>query len=323
MTLPPSLALRSRAATDGERYEFVATAGGVRLDAWLAGWPELSAKGLSRSRIQALAAEGSVTVNGDPARPSRRIRRGDVVIVSVPPARSPADLIPQDISLSISYEDRHLVVVDKPAGLPVHPGPGHPDGTLVNGLLAHCPDIRGIGGELRPGIVHRLDRDTSGLLVVAKTQRAHRNLAEQMQRRAMLKEYLAVAVGTVTPESGAVDAPVARDPRRRQRMAVSAGGRDSRTDYETLAELPGHTLLKLRLETGRTHQIRVHLAWLGYPILGDEVYGKASALLRRQFLHAARLGFRHPISGDWSEHRAELPEDLEGVLRQLQSRSAL
>ena len=323
MTLPPSPAPPARATTDGERYDFVAADGGARLDAWLASQPELAADGLSRSRLQALAAEGNVTVNGDPARPSQRLRPGDVVIVSVPPARSPADLIPQDIPLSIIYEDSHLVVVDKPSGLPVHPGPGHPDGTLVNALLAHCPDIRGIGGELRPGIVHRLDRDTSGLLVVAKSQTAQQNLTEQMQRRAMLKEYLAVAVGLVTPESGTVDAPIGRDPRHRQRMAVSAGGRDARTHYETLAELPGHTLLQLRLETGRTHQIRVHLAWLGYPVLGDEVYGKASGLLCRQFLHAARLGFHHPVSGEWSEHRAELPEELQSVLQQLQSGSAL
>lgn len=307
----------------GDRYEFVAVDGGSRLDAWLAGQTQLAADGLSRSRLQALAGDGNVTVNGHPARPSQRIRHGDVVIVSVPPARSPADLIPQDIPLSIIYEDSHLVVVDKPAGLPVHPGPGHPDGTLVNALLAHCPDIHGIGGELRPGIVHRLDRDTSGLLVVAKSQTAHQNLTEQMQRRAMLKEYQAVALGLVTPESGMVDAPIGRDPRHRQRMAVSVGGRDARTHYETLAELPGHTLLKLRLETGRTHQIRVHLAYLGYPVLGDEVYGKTSELLRRQFLHAARLGFHHPASGEWSEHPSELPEDLQHVLQRLQSGSAL
>jgi len=307
----------------GEQYQFIAAAGGARLDAWLAGQPELAADGLSRSRLQALAADGNVTVNGDAARPSQRIRHGDVVIVSVPPARSPADLIPQDIPLSIIYEDSHLVVVDKPAGLPVHPGPGHPDGTLVNALLAHCPDIRGIGGELRPGIVHRLDRDTSGLLVVAKSQTAHQNLTEQMQRRGMLKEYLSVAVGLVTPESGMVDAPIGRDSRHRQRMAISVGGRDARTHYETEEELPGHTLLRLRLETGRTHQIRVHLAYLGYPILGDEVYGKASGLLRRQFLHAARLEFNHPATGEWSEHRADLPEELQGVLRELQSGSAL
>ena len=299
-----------------ERYEFVVDrkSDRSRLDAWLAQIPELSAAGLSRSRLQALAAEGMITVNGGVARPSQRIRPRDAIIVSVPPARSPADLIPQDIPVASVYEDDHLIVVDKPAGLPVHPGPGHPDGTLVNALLARCPDIRGIGGELRPGIVHRLDLDTSGLMVVAKTQAAHQSLTEQLRNREFHKEYLAVAVGMVTPESGTIDAPIARDPRHRQRMAVDAGGRAARTHYETLEELEGHTLLSLMLETGRTHQIRVHLAYLGYPLLGDMVYGKAHSLIGRQFLHAARLGFRHPMTGAWSEHQAALPDDLARVL---------
>ena len=300
----------------GDRYEFIV--GDIpqssRLDAWLAGQPELAEAGLSRSRLQWLAVDGSVTVNGAPARPSQRLRPGDVVIASVPPARPTEDLVPQDIPLSVVYEDGDVVVVDKPAGLPVHPGPGHPDGTLVNALLARCPDIRGIGGELRPGIVHRLDLDTSGLLVVAKTQLAHQNLTEQMKRRQILKEYAAVAVGLVTPESGVIDAPIGRDPRHRQRMAVTAGGRIARTHYETQEELPGNTLLAVQLETGRTHQIRVHLAYLGYPVLGDGMYGNPSPLLDRQFLHATRLGFRHPITDRWMEHRAELPAYLAEVL---------
>ena len=300
----------------GDRYEFIA--GDIpqssRLDAWLAGQPELAEAGLSRSRLQSLAVDGSVTVNGAPARPSQRLRLGDVVIVCVPPARPPENLVPQDIPLSVVYEDADLVVVDKPAGLPVHPGPGHPDGTLVNGLLARCPDIRGIGGELRPGIVHRLDLDTSGLLVVAKTQLAHQNLTEQMKRRETLKEYMAMAVGLVTPESGVIDAPIGRDPRHRQRMAVTVGGRNARTHYRTAENLPEHSLLSVQLETGRTHQIRVHLAYLGYPILGDDVYGKPSPLLNRQFLHATRLAFRHPTTDLWMEHRAELPADLSQLL---------
>ena len=304
----------------GERYEFVV--GGnpdpSRLDAWLAQQPELSATGLSRSRLQALAADGLITVNGTVARAARRIRPFDAVTVRVPPARSPADLIPQDIAVPAVYEDEHLIVVDKPAGLAVHPGPGHPDGTLVNALLARCPDIRGIGGELRPGIVHRLDLDTSGLMVVAKTQTAHQGLTEQLKNREFRKEYLAVAVGMVTPESGTIDAPIARDPRHRQRMAVDAGGRAARTHYETLEELERHTLLNLVLETGRTHQIRVHLAYLGYPLLGDAVYGKSSDLTKRQFLHAARLGFHHPATGAWMEHQAAIPDDLARVLVTLQ-----
>ena len=302
-----------------ERYEFVVSdnVSRSRLDAWLAQLPELSAAGLSRSRLQSLAADGMITVNGNVARAAQRVRSHDAVTVRVPPARSPADLIPQDIPVPAVYEDEHLIVVDKPAGLPVHPGPGHPDGTLVNALLARCPDIRGIGGEIRPGIVHRLDLDTSGLMVVAKTQPAHQHLTEQLKSREFRKEYLAVAVGMVTPESGTINAPIARDPRHRQRMAVDTGGRAARTHYETLKELDGHTLLNLVLETGRTHQIRVHLAYLGYPLLGDGVYGKASDLVSRQFLHAARLGFHHPVTGAWMQHCSDLPGELAPVLEAL------
>ncbi len=308
----------------GDRYEFVVgrNPNPARLDAWLAAQPELSASGLSRSRLRDLAVAGFITVNGAPARPAQRIRTDDAVTVAVPPVAAAADLVPQDIPLPVVYEDCHVVVVDKPAGLPVHPGPGHPDGTLVNALLYRCPDIRGIGGEFRPGIVHRLDKDTSGLMVVAKTQLAHQNLTQQLKDRAMRKEYLGVAVGLVTPASGVIDAPIARDPRHRQRMAVDAGGRAARTHYETEAELPDHTLLRLRLETGRTHQIRVHLSYLGYPLLGDPVYGKASGLLGRQFLHAAHLGFRHPATGEWSEHESALPHDLAGVLAAIQTTAA-
>ena len=310
---------------ESERYEFIV--GDVpkssRLDAWLAAQPGLSKTGLSRSRLRDLAVDGRVTLNGVAARPAQRVKPGDAIKVCVPPARRPEDMIPQDIPLSVVYEDSHIVVVDKPADLPVHPGPGHPDGTLVNALLARCPDIHGIGGELRPGIVHRLDRGTSGLLVVAKTQPAHQGLTEQMKRRETFKEYAAVAVGLVTPESGAIDAPIGRDPRHRQRMAVAAGGRVARTHYETHEELPGHTLLAVRLETGRTHQIRVHLAYLGYPILGDDVYGRSSVLLNRQFLHAGRLGFRHPITDQWMEHQADLPPQLEVVLTALRAGGTL
>ena len=305
----------------GDQYDFVVDSKSERsrLDAWLAQLPELSAVGLSRSRLQALAADGMIAINGGVARASQRVRPRDAVTVRVPPARSPADLIPQDIPFTAVYEDEHLIVVDKPAGLPVHPGPGHPDGTLVNALLARCPDIRGIGGELRPGIVHRLDLDTSGLMVVAKTQLAHQRLTESLKNREFHKEYSAVAVGMVTPESGAIDAPIARDPRHRQKMAVDAGGRAARTRYETIEELEGHTLLNLVLETGRTHQIRVHLAYLGYPLLGDGVYGKAHPLIGRQFLHAARLGFNHPVTGAWLQHSSDLPADLASALDTLRA----
>ena len=308
-----------------EEYHFIVrdSSGPARMDAWLAEQSEMAAAGLSRSRLQSLAREGYVTLNGSGARSAQRVKPGDAVKVRVPESRSVEDLIPQDIPLPIVYEDDHIVVVDKPAGLAVHPGPGHPDGTLVNALLARCPDIRGIGGELRPGIVHRLDLDTSGLLVVAKTQQAHQNLTEQLKRREMFKEYTAVAVGLVTPESGIIDAPIGRDPRHRQRMAVAAGGRVARTHYRTEEDLPGHSVLAVQLETGRTHQIRVHLAYLGYPVLGDDVYGRRSALLDRQFLHAAVLGFRHPTTDRWMEHRAGLPFELDRARSTLRVRGAL
>ena len=288
-----------------------------RLDAWLAARPELAAEGLSRSRIQSLASDGLITVNGSPARASQRVRAHDAIVVNVPPAQTLEDLVPQDIPVPVIYEDEHVIVVDKPVGLPVHPGPGHPDGTLVNALLARCPDIRGIGGEIRPGIVHRLDRDTSGIMVAAKTQRAHQNLTEQIRARTVRKDYTAVSVGLVTPEDGTIDAPIARDPRHRQRMAVDAGGRPSRSHYRTVEELPGHTLLRVGLETGRTHQIRVHMAYSGYPLLGDPVYGRPSPLIDRQFLHASDLGFHHPETGRWMDHHAPLPADLEQTLELL------
>lgn len=305
-----------------DRYDFVVedTSDRSRLDAWLAQLPELSAAGLSRTRLQALAADGRITVNGGVARAAQRVRPRDTITVRVPPARSPADLIPQDIPVHAVYEDEHLIVVDKPAGLPVHPGPGHPDGTLVNALLARCPDIRGIGGELRPGIVHRLDLDTSGLMVVAKNQPAHQRLTEQLKNRQFRKDYLAVAVGMVTPEAGTIDAPIARNPRHRQKMAVDAGGRVARTHYETLEELEGHTRLNLVLETGRTHQIRVHLAYRGYPLLGDAVYGEPHPLIARQFLHATGLGFHHPVTGAWMQHSSDLPANLSRVLETLRDR---
>ena len=235
------------------------------------------------------------------------------MLLTVPPPR-PTDLTPQRIPLDLAYQDEDVAVVNKPAGLPVHPGPGHPDGTLVNGLLALCPDIQGIGGDIRPGIVHRLDKDTSGLMVVAKTHAAHQSLSGQLKSRRVTKGYIALATGQVTPDEGLIDAPIGRDSRNRKRMAVAAGGREARTRYRTLGNPSGHTLLELLLETGRTHQIRVHLAYLGHPLLGDDTYGRASPLLARQFLHAHRLGFEHPGSGEWMEFHSGLPDDLTAVL---------
>ena len=292
--------------------EFTAGQDSERLDRFLAD----RNTGLSRSRLHSLIAEGMATLNGAAGRPSQRVRAGDRVTLIVPAPRV-ADVSPQPIPLTVVYQDAELIVVDKPAGLSVHPGPGHPDGTLVNALLALCPDIQGVGGVIRPGIVHRLDKDTSGLMVVAKTEAVHRSLSEQIKARKVDKGYLALAVGVPDPPQGRVDAPISRDPRHRKRMAVVLSGRDSRTAYRVLERIAGYSLLELDLETGRTHQIRVHLAYLGHPLLGDGVYGKRSPLLERHFLHAHRLGFQHPLSGDTLELRSELPPDLAQVVEEL------
>ena len=281
----------------------------ARLDQYLVGMD----LGLTRSRLRHLILEGHVLVNGGPARPSQRLRPGDRITVSIPQPR-PAGVTAQDIPLTVVYQDSDLVVIDKAAGLSVHPGPGHPDRTLVNGLLALCPDIQGIGGEIRPGIVHRLDKDTSGLIVAAKNDVAHNRMSQLIRDRKIDKGYLALVDGTPSPESGLIDAPIGRDPRRRTRMAVTAGGRESRTRYWLLEHVGASCLLELRLLTGRTHQARVHLAWLGHPLLGDVVYGRRSPILPRHFLHAHYLSFAHPISGETLELRSPLPPDLRAAL---------
>ena len=282
---------------------------GCRLDQYLA----QSDLGLTRSRLRQLIAEGNVLVNGAVAKPAHRLRSGDRVSVCVPAPR-PSGVVAQNIPITVVYQDAELVVIDKPAGLSVHPGPGHPDRTLVNGLLALCPDIQGIGGEIRPGIVHRLDKDTSGLMIAAKTQDAHNRLSQQIKEREVSKGYLALAEGTPSPESGTIDVPIGRDPRRRTKMAVVPEGRQSRTGYRVLERAGAHSLLELRLHTGRTHQARVHLAWLGHPIMGDGVYGRRSPLLARHFLHAHGLSFAHPVSGKPMEFSSPLPPDLQAAL---------
>lgn len=292
--------------------EITVPADAPRLDRFLAE----QGRGLTRSRIHALISEGLVSLNGVPARPSQRVRAGDRIVLKVPPVRE-MDLTPQDIPVELIYQDAELVVLDKPAGLSVHPGPGHPDGTLVNALLARCPDIKGIGGVARPGIVHRLDKDTSGLMVVAKTERAHHDLSAQIKARQVHKEYLALTVGVPPQDEGIIDAPIARDPRNRKRMAVVLSGRESCTHYRVAERLGDYALVELVLETGRTHQIRVHLAYLGYPLYGDELYGRRSPDLSRQFLHANVLGFRRPANGEWVEFRSDLPPELSGILTAL------
>ena len=290
-------------------HEYRVAADESRLDQFLAGRDT----GLTRSRLQRLIVEGQVLVNGATAKPSNKVKAGDLVSLSLPPPR-PSSLVPQDIPVTVVYQDENLVVIDKPAGLAVHPGPGHPDQTLVNALLAMCPDIQGIGGEIRPGIVHRLDKDTSGLMMVAKTHQAHIDLSAQIKARQTTKGYLALVEGTPTPLQGKIDAPIGRHPRRRTRMAVVVGGKEARTSYKVRDRFQAHSLLELYLETGRTHQIRVHMVHIGHPLVGDTTYGHSSPLVDRHFLHAFHLAFKHPITGEPLEFRISLPLDLAPAL---------
>ncbi|MEW6772162.1 MAG: RluA family pseudouridine synthase [Bacillota bacterium] len=287
---------------------------GSRLDLYLA--RELPY--ISRSRLQRLINEKQVLVNNRGTRPSYRIRAGDEIRVNLPPAEVP-QIEPEPIPLDVVYEDRYLLVVNKPRGMVVHPGAGHNRGTLVNALLYHCDDLSGINGVLRPGIVHRLDKDTSGLLMVAKNDAAHLALAAQLKARQVRREYLALVHGRVKDEAGTVAAPVGRHPRDRQKMAVTPRGRPAVTHYTVAERFSDHTLLRLRLDTGRTHQIRVHLAHIGYPVVGDPKYGRARSHLGLdgQFLHAGVLGFTHPASGEFLSFEASLPPELDAVLAKL------
>jgi 23S rRNA pseudouridine1911/1915/1917 synthase len=288
--------------------------GGERLDTFVARrCPELS-----RSHAGHLIDDGLVTVNGRQAKRSEQVQANAEISVTIPPPET-IDLAPEQIPLTIIYQDRDIIVIDKPAGLAVHPAPGHPSGTLVNALLAACPDLRGINGSIRPGIVHRLDKDTSGLLVVAKNDRAQRSLQRQLKDREVHKTYLALVHGVPKPNEGLIEAPIGRHPRDRKKMAVVAGGRDASTKYGVL-EKPGggqYALLEAQPITGRTHQIRVHLAALGHPIVGDATYGRRSPIVNRQFLHAHKLAFAMPLGGRKVEFESPLPADLRDALDKL------
>ncbi len=276
--------------------------------------------GLSRTQAQERIRAGSVLVNGRQGKPSSILESGQSLTVlapasgqgSVAGAEAPEA---EDIPLNVVYEDDDLLVIDKPAGLVVHPAPGHERGTLVNALLAHVPALETGEDPRRPGIVHRLDKDTSGLLVVAKTGPAHATLAEQMAQHSMVKRYLALVEGYLDVPEGVVEAPIGRDPRYRQRMAVTSDGRDARTRFRVLRQAKGRSLVELELETGRTHQIRVHLAAIHHPVVGDTTYGRPQKPLPpRQFLHAGHLELRHPASGEWMTFDAPLPPDLASFL---------
>ena len=301
-----------------EQREFMveAEAAGQRIDRFLSG----EDTGLSRSALQALVAEGHVLCNGKQIAKSLKLKAGDTILLEIPDAK-PIEAVPQDIPLDIVYEDEHLLVVNKPKGMVVHPAPGNPDGTLVNALLWHCKgSLSGIGGEIRPGIVHRIDRDTSGLIIAAKNDAAHLALAAQLADHTLARTYECLAVGNFREDSGTVDAPIGRHPVDRKRMAVvRQGGREAVTHWEVIARYPGVTHLRCRLETGRTHQIRVHLAYIGHPILGDTVYGakKPVAGLTGQCLHAVGLRFIHPRTGEPVELTCPLPEEFVRMLEKL------
>ena len=304
-----------------EQREFIveAEAAGQRIDRFLSG----EDTGLSRSALQGLVAEGHVLCNGKSIAKSFKLKAGDTILLEIPDAK-PIEAVPQDIPLDIVYEDDHLLVVNKPKGMVVHPAPGNPDGTLVNALLWHCKgSLSGIGGEIRPGIVHRIDKDTSGLLIVAKNDSAHRNLSEQLSDHSLHREYEAVVLGRLREEEGTIDKPLGRSPKDRKKMAVVQGGKLAVTHYRVLGRYQGYTHVLCRLETGRTHQIRVHMASLGHPIAGDPVYGSRGdkSGLQGQCLHARRLIFRHPRTGEEMRLECPLPEDFAAFLAKLRKES--
>ena len=300
------------------RFELISESDGLRLDAFLAERME----DLSRSRIEQLIKGGNITVNGKTVAKSYRLHLDDQICIELPPTEDPLP-VPCPMDLDIVYEDEHLLVINKPKGLVVHPAPGHTNDTLVNGLLAHCKDsLSGINGEKRPGIVHRIDKDTSGLLVIAKNDKAHQGLSEQFEKHSIDRVYETVVLGKMPAPEGTVDAPIGRAQNDRKKMAV--GARHTKravTHYSVKTQYEGFAHLVCRLETGRTHQIRVHLSSIGHPVLGDTVYGRKAPKLNLDFegqcLHARVLGFDHPITGKRLRFESELPEYFQKVLTKL------
>ena len=286
-----------------------------RLDAFLAS----SLDGLTRSQATRLIESGEVAVNGRAVSKSYKLAGGEDIAVTLPEPE-PVEAVPQDIPLDVVYEDADVIVVNKPSGMVVHPAPGHPDGTLVNALLYHCAGtLSGVGGALRSGIVHRIDRDTSGLIIAAKNDAAHQYLSAQLADHTLARTYECIVVGALREDRGTVNAPIARHPTDRKRMAVVAGGREAVTHWEVIARYPGYTHVRCRLETGRTHQIRVHMAYIGHPILGDTVYGAKKEVpgLTGQCLHAVGLRFLHPRTHEVVELFCPLPEEFTRMLQKI------
>jgi 23S rRNA pseudouridine1911/1915/1917 synthase len=292
--------------------QLTASSPGERLDLFIVRqMPELT-----RSFIQKLVEDGHITLNSKPSRAGIRLKAGNIISIVIPPPE-PCDIEAEDIPLCIIYEDQDLLVVDKPAGMTTHPAPGSPAHTLVNAVLSHLPVLPDSGSPARPGIVHRLDKDTSGLIIIAKTPAALAKLSAQFKSRTVKKAYVTLVRGKLKPESGFIDAPIGRDRSHRQRMSITESGRPARTAYTTIRSYDGYTLAEARPETGRTHQIRVHFASMGHPVAGDATYGSKSELVGRQFLHAARLSFKLPSTGKAVEFASPLPSDLQSALEKL------
>ncbi|MFC3745526.1 RluA family pseudouridine synthase [Paenibacillus sp. GCM10012306] len=276
---------------------------------------------ISRSQVQLWISGGHVTVNGAAVKANHKLWEGDVVAVTVPEAEV-TDLIAENIPLEVVYEDSDVIVVNKPRGMVVHPAVGHPSGTLVNALMYHCKDLSGINGEIRPGIVHRIDKDTSGLIMAAKNDASHASLAAQLKEHSVTRRYIAVVQGNLSHDKGTVDAPIGRDPHDRKLYTVTEkNSKKSVTHFTVLERFGDCTLLELQLETGRTHQIRVHMKFIGHPLAGDPIYGRSKGTtMKGQALHAAVLGFVHPSTGEYMEYSAPLPADMEELLFALRSR---
>ena len=290
----------------------------VRLDAYIAS----KQSDLSRSNIQKLIDSGDILVNNSIKKMSYKVQEGDVIHINVPEARE-ANIKPENIPIDIIYQDNDIIVVNKPKGLVVHPADGNPDGTLVNAIMAICKDgLSGIGGELRPGIVHRLDKDTSGLLIVAKNDKAHRLMSEQIKNREVRKIYIALVKGVVSENEATIDMPIGRSTKDRKKMAVRKDGKEAVTHFKVLKRYPSYTLLEVKIDTGRTHQIRVHMAEIGHPVVGDMVYssGKNEFGVEGQMLHAKSLDFKHPITGKQMHLEAPLPQYFQEVLLKLESK---
>lgn len=275
----------------------------------------------SRSQIQLWIEAGNLVVNGAPVKANYKLAEGDRIVLVIPEAE-PTEIVPEDIPLEIYYEDSDVIVVNKPRGMVVHPAPGHTSGTLVNALMFHCKDLSGINGQLRPGIVHRIDKDTSGLIMAAKNDKAHASLAAQLKAHTVTRKYYALVHGNVSHDQGTVDAPIGRDPHdRKMYTVIERNSKHAVTHFQVVERFGDYTLLELKLETGRTHQIRVHMKFIGHPLVGDPLYGRSKGIkMDGQALHAAVLGFDHPEDGRYLEFSAPIPADMENVLQSLRNR---